>query len=69
MHSSVRDCTRQLVGQVLRLRIGDSAFDGNYFKGMIDQVRLYRRALSLGKIVTHTDTGTPCVPALLTFQS
>ena len=54
---------------LLRARIGDSAFAGGYFKRMIDEVRLYHRALSLGKIVTLTDTGTSCVPALLTFQS
>jgi hypothetical protein len=43
---------------VSRLRIGDLAFPGYYFKGVIDEVRLYDRALSAADITAiYTDGG------------
>jgi hypothetical protein len=42
------------------LRIGGNAVSGEYFKGLIDEVRIYNRALSAAEITT--DMTTPVVP-------
>ena len=39
------------------LRIGGNSVWGEYFRGSIDEVRIYNRALSGGEI--QTDMGTP----------
>jgi hypothetical protein len=39
------------------LRIGGNAYWGEYFKGIIDEVRLYNRALTATEI--QTDMATP----------
>ena len=44
------------------LRIGGNAVWGEYFAGLIDEVRVYNRALSAAEVVTDRDrpvvTGT-----------
>jgi concanavalin A-like lectin/glucanase superfamily protein len=39
------------------VRIGGNAVWGEYFKGLVDDVRIYNRALSLAEI--QTDMNTP----------
>ena len=41
------------------LRIGGNAVWGEYFKGLIDEVRIYNRALSAGEIQTDMVTPIP----------
>lgn len=45
----------------LPLRIGGSTYAGEYFPGLIDEVRIYNRALSLAEI--QQDMTTPVAPA------
>jgi hypothetical protein len=42
------------------LRIGGNNSSGEFFQGMIDEVRVYNRALSVGEIAA--DMNTPVVP-------
>jgi hypothetical protein len=42
------------------LRIGGNSVSGEYFQGVIDEVRIYNRALSAAEIAT--DMTTPVVP-------
>ena len=52
------------------LRIGGNAVWGEYFKGLVDEVRIYNRALTAGEIQTDKDTAIvspdtpPTAPAL-----
>jgi len=55
------------------LRIGGDSIWGEYFAGLIDEVRVYNRALSAGEIaqdmttpITPTDTQAPSAPSNLT---
>jgi len=41
------------------LRIGGNAVWGEYFKGLIDEVRIYNRALSAGEILADMVTPIP----------
>ncbi len=55
--------TRTLSGTLAvsggQLRIGGNAVWGEYFQGMIDDVRVYARPLSAGEIVTDMNTPLP----------
>ena len=42
------------------LRIGGDSIWGEYFSGLLDDVRVYKRALSASEI--QTDTNTPVSP-------
>ena len=59
--SGVQVKTQALTGSLLSstgaLRIGGNAVWGEYFAGLIDEVRIYNRALSGGEI--QADMGTP----------
>jgi hypothetical protein len=44
------------------LRIGGNTYPGQFFQGLIDEVRVYNRALSLSEILT--DKYTPVGGAL-----
>ena len=46
--------------QDLDVYLGRKSGRGNYFNGIIDQVRIYNRALSAAEI--QTDMNTPIVP-------
>ena len=56
--------SRSVTGSLLTsgnpLRIGGNTIWGEYFDGLIDEVRIYNRALSLGEI--QTDMSTPIGP-------
>ena len=61
-----------LVSSSSPLRIGGNSIWGEYFSGLIDEVRLYNRALSAGEIaqdmttpISPTDTQAPSAPANL----
>jgi hypothetical protein len=41
------------------LRIGGNAIWGEYFRGMIDEVRVYNRALTAAEIQTDMNTPIP----------
>ena len=41
------------------LRIGGNAFWGEYFKGLIDEVRIYNRALPVSEIQRDMTTAIP----------
>src|SRR5206468_1976304 len=45
------------------LRIGGNAVWGEYFRGLIDEVRIYNRPLSGGEIQTDMGTPLPWSPA------
>ena len=41
------------------LRIGGNAFWGEFFKGIIDEVRIYNRALTASEVLTDMVTPIP----------
>jgi hypothetical protein len=56
-----RAMTGAIVASALPLRIGGNAVWGEYFSGLIDEVRIYNRALTGSEI--QTDMNTPIGPA------
>lgn len=51
--------TGPIVSSTAPLRIGGNGIWGEYFKGLIDDVRVYRRALSEAEIKTDMATPVP----------
>ncbi len=45
------------------LRIGGNSYWGEFFKGLIDEIRVYNRALSATEILTEVDTAVVTPPA------
>ncbi|HLC42884.1 MAG TPA: LamG-like jellyroll fold domain-containing protein [Methylomirabilota bacterium] len=55
-----------IAGSALPLRIGGNSVWGEYFQGLIDEVRVYNRALSQAEI--QSDMNTPATPPVPDFS-
>jgi hypothetical protein len=61
--------TGSIASSTRPVRIGGNTIWGEYFAGMIDEVRIYNRALSAAEITTDMNAGSAPQPAKLTITS